>query len=221
MAVTGDVTQIDLPRGVRLGPGRGLARPAGGRGPRLRAVHLGGRGAPYAGRADHQRLRGRRPADAMTRSGRDALRRSALGGAGDSAALAERGGAGRAARARRRARGLRDQPARRRRRRIAELNATFRGKAGATNVLSWPSADGPAAPGEPRFLGDLALAYETCAAEAEAAGITPADHVTHLVVARRPAPSRPRPRGRRGGRGDGGAGTKSTCHPRRADPYSR
>lgn len=66
--------------------------------------------------------------------------------------------------------------------RIAELNMTWRGKAGPTNVLSWPSADGPAAPGEPRFLGDLALGYETCAAEAEAAGITPADHVTHLVV---------------------------------------
>jgi probable rRNA maturation factor len=66
--------------------------------------------------------------------------------------------------------------------RIATLNAAWRGKAGPTNVLSWPSAEGPAAPGEARFLGDLALAYETCAAEAVAASVAPADHVTHLVV---------------------------------------
>lgn len=66
--------------------------------------------------------------------------------------------------------------------RIAELNAAWRGKEGPTNVLSWPAAEAPAAPGEPRFLGDLALAWETCAAEAAAAGISPADHVTHLVV---------------------------------------
>ncbi|MBP7241070.1 rRNA maturation RNase YbeY [Amaricoccus sp.] len=66
--------------------------------------------------------------------------------------------------------------------RIAALNAEWRGKQDATNVLSWPSADGPALPGEARFLGDLALAFETCAAEAEAAGVPAADHVTHLVV---------------------------------------
>ncbi len=66
--------------------------------------------------------------------------------------------------------------------RIAALNADFRGKPAPTNVLSWPSGEGPAAPGEPRFLGDLALAWETCRAEAEAAGIAPADHVTHLIV---------------------------------------
>ena len=66
--------------------------------------------------------------------------------------------------------------------RIAALNATFRGEAGATNVLSWPSDDGPTAPHEARFLGNLALAYETCLAEAEAAGIAPADHVAHLVT---------------------------------------
>jgi probable rRNA maturation factor len=66
--------------------------------------------------------------------------------------------------------------------RIAALNAEFRGKPTATNVLSWPSGEEAAAPGELRFLGDLALAWETCAAEAEAAGIPPADHVTHLVV---------------------------------------
>ncbi len=66
--------------------------------------------------------------------------------------------------------------------RVAALNAAFRGKPAPTNVLSWPSGEGPAAPGEGRFLGDLALAYETCLREAEEAGVAPADHVTHLVV---------------------------------------
>jgi probable rRNA maturation factor len=66
--------------------------------------------------------------------------------------------------------------------RIAALNAAFRARAGPTNVLSWPSGAVPSAPGERRFLGDLALAWETCAAEAEAAGVAPADHVTHLIV---------------------------------------
>ncbi|MBA3324201.1 MAG: rRNA maturation RNase YbeY [Rhodobacteraceae bacterium] len=65
--------------------------------------------------------------------------------------------------------------------RVATLNAAFRGKHAPTNVLSWP-ASGPAAPGEARFLGNLALAWDTCMREAAAAGIAPADHVTHLVV---------------------------------------
>ena len=54
-----------------------------------------------------------------------------------------------------------------------------------TNVLSWPAFDG-AVPDpsldEPLFLGDLALAYETCEREAAAAGMQLADHATHLVV---------------------------------------
>jgi probable rRNA maturation factor len=31
-------------------------------------------------------------------------------------------------------------------------------------------------------LGDIAIAYDTCAAEAATAGITMADHTTHLIV---------------------------------------
>ncbi len=65
--------------------------------------------------------------------------------------------------------------------RIAALNAAFRGKAEPTNVLSWPCLE-PAFPGEARFIGDLALAFETCAREAAGAGGDPGDHVTHLVV---------------------------------------
>lgn len=78
--------------------------------------------------------------------------------------------------------------------RIAALNEDFRGKARATNVLSWPAEErGAAAPGGDPLpaipgidgmleLGDIALAYETCAAEAEAAGKPLAAHVTHLIV---------------------------------------
>lgn len=75
--------------------------------------------------------------------------------------------------------------------RIAALNAAFRGRAAATNVLSWPSAErGPAVPGaapappdpaDPE-LGDIAIAWETCAAEARASGRSLADHATHLLV---------------------------------------
>lgn len=78
---------------------------------------------------------------------------------------------------------------------IATLNADFRGKPTPTNVLSWPSgdraADRPGAtpdapePGpvdDPESLGDIAIAWETCAAEAQAAGKPMPDHVTHLVI---------------------------------------
>lgn len=76
--------------------------------------------------------------------------------------------------------------------RIAALNASFRDKPAATNVLSWPSAelaadvDGalPRAPdpGPDSELGDIAISYDTCLREAQAGGTPPADHVTHLLV---------------------------------------
>lgn len=73
--------------------------------------------------------------------------------------------------------------------RIAALNADFRGSPRPTNVLSWPSADrGAGAPGRvpdrpvPGELGDIAIAYETCAREARDQGKDFADHVRHLIV---------------------------------------
>jgi len=63
---------------------------------------------------------------------------------------------------------------------IQRLNASFRGKDTPTNVLSFPA---PVMPGDPEpSLGDIALAYETCAREAEAEGKALADHLTHLVI---------------------------------------
>ncbi len=76
--------------------------------------------------------------------------------------------------------------------RIMALNADFRDKPAATNVLSWPAEDrapkvpgarpAPPEPGPEPFLGDVAIAWETCAREAAEAGRPLADHVTHLVV---------------------------------------
>jgi len=79
--------------------------------------------------------------------------------------------------------------------RIAALNADFRGKPRPTNVLSWPSEErgaeqdgdmpqppGEGLPGMPEELGDIAIAHETCAREAQEQGKTLADHVTHLLV---------------------------------------
>ncbi len=76
--------------------------------------------------------------------------------------------------------------------RIAALNADFRQKGAATNVLSWPSAErGAMAAGEmpvpPQLpmdaeLGDIAISYDTCAREAADAGKPFDHHVTHLIV---------------------------------------
>jgi len=69
---------------------------------------------------------------------------------------------------------------------IRELNRTFRGKDKATNVLSFPAPELPGAglPGNPapRHLGDIALAYETLAREAEEESKPLAHHFAHLVV---------------------------------------
>jgi probable rRNA maturation factor len=78
---------------------------------------------------------------------------------------------------------------------IADLNAEFRGKPSPTNVLSWPAeerrpAQAGAAPRLPRpgraempcELGDIAIAYDTCAREAAEQAKPFADHVTHLVA---------------------------------------
>jgi len=59
---------------------------------------------------------------------------------------------------------------------MADLNARFRGKEGATNVLSFPSGE------EEGFLGDIALARETCVAEAREKEISLRDHAAHLII---------------------------------------
>ena len=63
---------------------------------------------------------------------------------------------------------------------IAALNSEFRGKEGPTNVLSFSPAAGE--PVEEGFLGDIALAAETVATEAEIQGKQFQHHAAHLVV---------------------------------------
>jgi probable rRNA maturation factor len=70
---------------------------------------------------------------------------------------------------------------------VHALNREWRGKDKPTNVLSFPMlardellalpAEGP-----PELLGDLALALETCAREAEEKGISLEHHATHLII---------------------------------------
>jgi probable rRNA maturation factor len=64
---------------------------------------------------------------------------------------------------------------------VRALNRGFRGKDKPTNVLSFPASAPPGLPG-PRPLGDIALAFETVAREAESEGKTLADHARHLIV---------------------------------------
>lgn len=61
--------------------------------------------------------------------------------------------------------------------RLQDLNRRYRGLDKPTNVLSFPS--GGAQDG---FLGDIAIAFETCQREAQAQGIAFRDHVAHLIV---------------------------------------
>lgn len=60
---------------------------------------------------------------------------------------------------------------------VADLNIQFRGKAGPTNVLSFPAAVNPE-----RHLGDIALASGVCLREAQEQGKSPAHHLQHLVA---------------------------------------
>jgi len=64
---------------------------------------------------------------------------------------------------------------------VRELNARWRGLDKPTNVLSFPAVD-PAHLGRARLLGDIVLAYETVAREAEEEGKPLADHYRHLIV---------------------------------------
>jgi probable rRNA maturation factor len=62
---------------------------------------------------------------------------------------------------------------------MQQLNRDWRGKDAPTNVLSFPSGEGP---GDPALLGDVVLAWETVAREAKLQAIPIADHAAHLVV---------------------------------------
>jgi probable rRNA maturation factor len=64
---------------------------------------------------------------------------------------------------------------------VSELNRVYRGSARPTNVLSFPNGYAGAEP-DTVLLGDVAIAFETVAAEAAASHLAIADHLTHLIV---------------------------------------
>lgn len=70
---------------------------------------------------------------------------------------------------------------------VRALNAEWRGKDRATNVLSFPMADHADlmqtnVAGPELLLGDMILAREICAAEAAGKGVALEDHAAHLIV---------------------------------------
>ncbi|WP_086609024.1 rRNA maturation RNase YbeY [Erythrobacter donghaensis] len=70
---------------------------------------------------------------------------------------------------------------------VHTLNREWRERDKPTNVLSFPMLEREelkvlAPEGPPEMLGDIALAYETCAREASEKGITLEAHATHLIV---------------------------------------
>lgn len=68
---------------------------------------------------------------------------------------------------------------------VQALNRDWRGKDKPTNVLSFAALDDEDAPlpdGAPLLLGDVVLAYQTCAFEAAEQSKALADHLAHLVV---------------------------------------
>ncbi len=64
----------------------------------------------------------------------------------------------------------------------AALNARWRGREGATNVLSFPAGTMPDMPGVARHLGDLVLCAPVLRREAHAQGKAELHHWAHLVV---------------------------------------
>lgn len=68
---------------------------------------------------------------------------------------------------------------------IRTLNRNWRSIDKPTNVLSFPALQPTTAPGPddaPRMLGDIAIAYETTRAEADAEQKPFAHHLSHLAV---------------------------------------
>ena len=70
---------------------------------------------------------------------------------------------------------------------VHTLNREWRERDKPTNVLSFPMLDRAelsslAPDGPPVMLGDIALAYETCAREAAEKGVALEHHAAHLIV---------------------------------------
>lgn len=66
---------------------------------------------------------------------------------------------------------------------LQDLNRSWRGKDSPTNVLSFPaSRDFPPYPGQPRFLGDIAISIDMVISEAEDQRKSVEHHIAHLLI---------------------------------------
>jgi probable rRNA maturation factor len=65
---------------------------------------------------------------------------------------------------------------------LRELNGKWRGIDKPTNVLAFPAEGSEVPPDAPRLLGDVVIAFETMAREAETQGKPVAHHLRHLIV---------------------------------------
>ena len=68
---------------------------------------------------------------------------------------------------------------------LQSLNLQFRGMDKPTNVLSFAALDGDGPTiiaGQPLFLGDIAIAGETVAREANEQNKTVSDHLSHMII---------------------------------------
>ncbi len=61
------------------------------------------------------------------------------------------------------------------------LNKQWRGFDKPTDVLSFPG-DGPEIPGQPQYLGDIAIGYDTAQRDASAMGRAFEGHAAHLLI---------------------------------------
>jgi len=66
--------------------------------------------------------------------------------------------------------------------RIAELNQTYLQHAGPTNVISFPMREGDFSQINPQVLGDVVISADTCAREAEGAGISTENRFNQLLI---------------------------------------
>jgi probable rRNA maturation factor len=66
--------------------------------------------------------------------------------------------------------------------RITELNQRYLQHAGPTNVISFPMREGDFSEINPQVLGDVVISMDTCAREAEGAGIPIEARLDQLLI---------------------------------------
>jgi probable rRNA maturation factor len=66
--------------------------------------------------------------------------------------------------------------------RIADLNQTYLQHTGPTNVISFPMREGDFSEINPHVLGDVVISADTCAREAEEAGIAAELRLDQLLI---------------------------------------